>query len=75
MADTWQEHTGGIWRATLRRGDAVATILRSRWNPMNRTYHYQWDVGDLSKIFACGTAGDFDAAKRAAETALRELTE
>lgn len=74
MAEQWQEHNRGIWYASLTRGDAVATVWRSGWDCVAGKYHYHWDAGDGAAVFAGGTADSIDAAKRAAEAALKELT-
>jgi len=75
MADAWQKDVSRHYPQCLSitRGEYVASI--GIVHGVGDWQHYWEIVGSNGRTAAAGTAGSIDAAKRAAETALKELTE
>lgn len=73
MGDTWQQHDGSGHYLSITRGEFTASICVV--HGIGGTQHYWEILGGNGRTAACGTAGSIDAAKRAAEAALKELSE
>ena len=71
MADQWEQCDAGRYYLSITRGEFVASV--------GVVYgiggqQYYWEITrNNGRTAACGTAGSVDCAKRAAETALKEL--
>ena len=73
MADQWQQHDGSRHHLSITRGEFTASICTV--HGIGGQQHF-WEVTrNNGRTAACGTADSADCAKRAAETALKELTE